>query len=94
MSGINPNNDLKIANPLFIDYREGLACSWFANWLTHWGIVAQEVSLEATELNLHCGAGEFSPTDSWTIEEAAQSPHCLLNRLQYQQLWNSGWGCV
>ena len=85
MSGVNPNNDLKIANPLLIDSSRGFACSWFANWLTHWGIVAQEVSLGATELNLHCGAGEFSPTDSWTIEEATQSPHCLLNRLQYQQ---------
>ena len=85
MSGINPHQDVKIANPLLIDSSRGFASSWFANWLTQWGIAAQEVSLEATELNLHCGAGEFSPTDYWTIEEAAQSPHCLLNHLKHQQ---------
>lgn len=85
MIGINPRPDLKISNPLLIDSSRGFASTWFASWLTQWGIPAQEVSLDATELNLHCGAGDFSPTDHWSIEAAAKSSHCLLNSLKHHQ---------
>ena len=68
-------------NPLYIDSSKGAASLWFADWLSKWGIDSVEVSTQAKALNLNCGAGEISPTDKWTFDEARQSPHMLIQRL-------------
>ena len=70
-----------IANPMLLDCSKGSGTSWLAEWLDSNGIQTQEISLEARELNDECGAGEFSPTATWTFEEAASSNHLLLRQL-------------
>ena len=73
----------KIANPLLLDCSKGSASGWFSGWLTQHGLEAQEVSLHAEQINKNCGAGDFSPTAEWSIEEAASSSHELLKRLKH-----------
>ena len=77
------NTDLvKIANPLLIDSSKGFASKWFADWLTaELGIESQEISQFASVMNHNCGAGEISPTQTWTFEQAKQENHLLLNKL-------------
>ncbi len=71
-----------IHQPLPLDSSKGSASTWFADWLTLRGIETKEVSLDAIEMNNQCGAGDFSPTATWTIAEAAESEHLLLKSLQ------------
>lgn len=68
--------------PLVLDSSKGSGSTWLANWLSEYGIDAVEISREATELNMNCGAGDFSPTATWTFEQAAQSKHLLLKNLK------------
>ena len=68
--------------PLILDSSKGSGSAWLANWLSEHGIDAVEISREATELNMNCGAGDFSPTATWTFEQAAQSEHLLLQNLK------------
>ena len=70
-----------IRQPLLIDSSKGVGRLWLAKWLSSNGILAVEVSNEATALNNNCGAGDFSPTQEWTFEEARNSPHILINQL-------------
>ena len=67
---------------IFIDSSKGAACEWLSDFLGKAGIDAEEVSIRANALNENCGAGEFSPTDSWTWEEAAKDSHVLISSLQ------------
>ena len=71
-----------IQQPLLLDCSKGAATSWFAEWLTGNGIETREMSRNAAELNKLCGAGDFSPTATWTFEEAAASEHVLLKNLK------------
>jgi len=71
-----------IHRPLLLDCSKGSASSWFAEWLTDNGIESRELSQTAPELNKNCGAGDFSPTATWTFEEAASSQHVLLKNLK------------
>ena len=71
----------KLNTPLLIDSSKGTASIWFAEWLSAWGIEAREVSTEAEAMNLNCGAGDFSPTQTWTFAEAQKSPHLLIQQL-------------
>ena len=66
---------------LVLDCSKGAASNWFAEFLNHHGIPAREVSRNAPALNDGCGAGELSPTDSWTWAEAARSEHVLIHSL-------------
>lgn len=78
------SNGIRLANvakPFLIDASRGAAYTWLAQWLTERGVDSIEVSHEATALNLNCGAGDFSPTQKWTFEEAKTSPHLLLQNL-------------
>ena len=67
---------------IFIDSSKGVASEWLCDFLGKAGIEAEEVSTRASALNENCGAGEFSPTDSWTWEEAAKDEHVLISSLQ------------
>ena len=71
-----------IHRPLLLDCSKGSASSWFAEWLTDNGIETRELSQTAPELNKNCGAGDLSPTATWTFEEAASSQHVLLKNLK------------
>jgi len=75
------DNPVKINSPLLIDSSKGTASIWFAKWLSSWGVAAIEVSTEALALNLNCGAGDFSPTQTWTFDEAQNSSHLLIQNL-------------
>lgn len=72
----------RIHQPLPLDSSRGSASTWFSDWLTENGIETKEVSREATAINNYCGAGDFSPTATWTIDEAAASEHLLLKNLK------------
>ena len=74
-----------IANPLVLDCSKGAPSTWFAQWLTEQGIHCKEVSQDAKAMNDGCGAGELSPTDSWTFDEAMNEPHLLLRNVQPAQ---------
>ena len=77
------SNNFKIANPLLIDSSKGSASNWFADWLeANLGIASLEVSHKAKLMNHNCGAGEMSPTQTWTFEQAKQESHLLLSQLK------------
>lgn len=67
---------------ILIDSSKGAASEWLSDFLGKAGIESEEVSTQARALNENCGAGEFSPTDSWTWEEASKDAHVLINSLQ------------
>lgn len=71
----------RFAQPFILDCAGGFAASWLAHFLTARGIACTEVSGSAPALNDGCGAGDFSPTGTWTREEAANAHHALLNAL-------------
>ncbi len=70
-----------INNPLLIDSSKGTGQFWLSAWLSSNGIEATEVSHQATALNENCGAGDLSPTQEWSFEEAKQSTHILIKQL-------------
>ena len=64
-----------------LDSSGGAASSWFAAGLNRRGIPTKEISNVENPLNEGCGAGEFSPTASWTWDEMVSSEHILLKSL-------------
>jgi phosphoglucosamine mutase len=80
--GVEAFDASMLATPFVLDSSKGAAHAWLADWLTDQGIATIEVSSKAEALNLNCGAGDFSPTQTWTHEEAATSPHLLLQNLE------------
>ena len=70
------------APTLFIDSANGFASSWLVPFLTERGVSCVEVSSPTGVLNEGCGAGDFSPTQSWSVDEAKASGHALLCALQ------------
>ena len=71
-----------ISQSILLDCSKGAPSNWLAEMLQGIGINAVEVSSEALALNDNCGAGELSPTDSWTWGEAKQSAHLLIRSLE------------
>ncbi len=72
----------KLSNPFLLDSAKGFASGWFAALLTDVGVPTLEVSQQAAALNDRCGAGDMSPTQTWTWEEASASDHALVRQLQ------------
>ncbi len=66
---------------LLLDSSGGAATEWFAAGLARRGIPFREVSNADLPLNEDCGAGNLSPTDSWTWNEMQTNEHRLLNAL-------------
>ena len=81
LTGTEGIKEANVACPFVIDASKGAAHTWLANWLSEQGLESIEVSGEAQALNLNCGAGDFSPTQTWPCEEASTSPHMLLQNL-------------
>ena len=71
-----------LQNKILIDSSRGAAVNWLDVFLSKCGVHAKEVSKEAPALNENCGAGELSPDDSWTWEEAARDDHILIRTLE------------
>lgn len=67
--------------PILVDSSGGSCKSWLADWLSSNGVPAIEVSEKDSILNKNCGAGDLSPTQEWTFEEAATSSHKLIRNL-------------
>ncbi len=67
---------------LLIDSSKGAASEWLSVFLGHYGISSDDVSISARALNENCGAGELSPNDAWSWEEAARSEHVLIRSLK------------
>ena len=65
-----------------LDCSKGAGSNWLAQLLSHNGVITSELSHDAPALNDGCGAGELSPTDSWTWLEAARSDHILVRSVQ------------
>ena len=68
-------------NSILLDCSKGAPSDWLAELLCKLGVDTQEISAHAVALNDNCGAGELSPTDSWTFEEAKESEHVLIKSL-------------
>ena len=73
-----------LSRTLLLDCSKGAPHAWLSDLINEYGIECQEVSHKAKDMNLNCGAGELSPTDKWTFEEAALSPHLLIQSLRKQ----------
>ncbi len=70
------------STPFLLDSSKGFAGEWLASWINeNTGIECREISSQATVMNHNCGAGEISPTQTWTFEQASQDNHILINQL-------------
>ena len=78
------NASLNFPNSFLLDSSKGHASTWFASWLNAHGIDVKEVSQEAVAMNAGCGAGELSPGQSWTWNEAKSSDHLLVRSVASQ----------
>ena len=80
--GLEKGRNDKFTTPFLLDSSKGFASEWLASWVTdNTGIECREVSGQAAVMNLNCGAGEISPTQTWTFEQAKNDDHILINQL-------------
>lgn len=70
------------APSLLIDGANGSATEWLSTFLSKQGVVCADVSCPNDVLNEGCGAGDLSPTQTWTYDEAKRSSHALLRQLE------------
>ena len=77
---------------LLLDCSGGAATEWFAEGLSERGLDTIEVSSRLDPINQDCGAGDFSPTAQWTIDELLMdgSPHRLLWTITQRLEGNEG----
>ena len=71
----------RFASPFLIDCANGFGATWLAAFLREHGVDCLEVSSPSAVLNEGCGAGDLSPTGTWTHEEAKASPHQMIQAL-------------
>ena len=74
-------SDILQTHSFLLDSSGGASTSWLAAGLERRGIPVTEISSLENELNEQCGAGEISPTDSWTWADMKESAHLLLKSL-------------
>ena len=70
-----------VSPDFLIDSACGFASAWLSAFLNEHGVACREVSDPDGVLNDGCGAGDLSPTATWTHEEARASSHALLRQL-------------
>jgi len=66
---------------LLLDCSGGAATEWLAEGLSERGLDTIEVSSRLDPINQDCGAGDFSPTAQWTVDEL------LMNDSHHRLLW-------
>ena len=71
---------------LLLDSSKGANVDWLSSWLSSNGLTSFEQSSDSLQINLNCGAGNFSPTDKWTWNDL-ESEHVLLKSIK-QNLQN------
>ena len=71
-----------VAPNLLVDGANGFASTWLVDFLKQHGVACSRVSSPSGVLNDGCGAGDFSPTQTWTFEEAKASSHAMLRQLE------------
>ena len=71
---------------LLLDSSKGANVDWLSSWLSSNGLTSFEQSSDSLQINLNCGAGNFSPTDKWTWDDL-ESEHALLKSIK-QNLQN------
>ena len=71
---------------LLLDSSKGANVDWLSSWLSSNGLTSFEQSSDCLQINLNCGAGNFSPTDKWTWDDL-ESDHVLLKSIK-QNLQN------
>ena len=82
-----------IASPgLLLDCSGGAGVTWLADLLTDEGMAAIEVSSRLDPINQNCGAGDFSPTQRWSINDLLMQPpsHRLLWSIAQRLEQNDG----
>ena len=72
----------RVASTFLVDGANGFAARWLVEFLGQQGVRCREVSSPDGTLNEGCGAGDFSPTQTWTFEQAKASPHAMLRQLE------------
>ena len=72
----------RVASNFLVDGANGFASRWLVDFLGQRGVRCREVSSPDGTLNEGCGAGDFSPTQTWTFEQAKASPHAMLRQLE------------
>ena len=80
------NTSLTFPNSFLLDSSKGHASTWLAAWLNQQGLDVKEVSQEAVAMNAGCGAGELSPGQTWTWNEAKTSEHLLVRSVTPQAI--------
>ncbi len=75
-------NHLIPQDGLLLDCSGGAATEWFADGLSRRGLDAIEVSSRLDPINYNCGAGDFSPTAKWSVEEL------LMDVPSHRLLWS------
>ena len=77
-----PQPSPRLAPTLLVDGANGFAAAWLVPFLSQQGVQCRQVDSPQGVLNLKCGAGDFSPTQTWTFEQAATSDHALISALE------------
>jgi len=67
---------------ILLDCSKGAPSAWLAEFLCDIGLEAVELSSGSEALNKNCGAGELSPTDSWSWEDTRHSEHIMIKSLE------------
>ena len=78
----NQAHQVCCAPSLLIDGANGFATEWLSTFLSKQGVVCTDVRTPTDVLNDGCGAGDLSPTQTWTYDEAKGSSHALLRQLE------------
>ena len=90
MWGIRLEDAMKLevisSKGLLLDSSKGANVDWLSSWLSSNGLTSFEQSSDSLQINLNCGAGNFSPTDKWTWNDL-ESEHVLLKSIK-QNLQN------
>ena len=90
MWGIRLEDAMKLevisSRGLLLDSSKGANVDWLSSWLSSNGLTSFEQSSDSLQINLNCGAGNFSPTDKWTWNDL-ESEHVLLKSIK-QNLQN------
>ena len=82
-----------IASPgLLLDCSGGAGVTWLADLLNDEGLASIEVSSRLDPINQNCGAGDFSPTQRWNINDLLMQPpsHRLLWSIAQRLEQNDG----
>ena len=90
MWGIRLEDAMKLevisSKGLLLDSSKGANVDWLSSWLSSNGLTSFEQSSDCLQINLNCGAGNFSPTDKWTWDDL-ESDYVLLKSIK-QNLQN------